>query len=593
MNAYKTLFALFATSAVTLAGAQTGSDACATADPIAGQGSFAFDTSTATISYFGQFEFLCYQYGVGVIDDDVWFSWVADSTGIATVSTCTADIDTRVAAYETNTCPVMGTAIACSDDECGLQSAASFPCTSGTTYMLQVGSFPNSGGGTGNIDIAITPNTPPNDDCSNPTVIAGRGSFPFDLVGATTGVEGQNEANCQMNIGLSIKYDVWYSWTSDFTGTAVIGTCNTSMTGDTKLAVYPGTGCPTTGTSIVCDDDGCGLQARVQLSVTAGTSYMIQLGTPIAWGAPNGVVGQRGMLDISDLGNVTGDSCNNPIPISGDGRFEFNNWVATAGTEGQNEALCPSAGIDKDLWFEWTSNATGFVNINTCPGSLTSNTKLVAYPAGGCPTDGSALACSEDSCGAGADLSFFATGGLTYLIQVGDSLSSPGIGWGVMEISFSNPEPGIGTCFCDSGIGACGNPGAFGNGCANGSDPNGANLVGGGSATLGQDTLVLMASGLAPSQPGLYFQGNVLIGGGTGATFGDGLRCAGQNVIRLGVAMASASGTSNTGNFAQPISVKGGVSAGELRHYQLWYRDPAGTLCGSSFNLTNAYSIQW
>ena len=40
------------------------------------------------------------------------------------------------------------------------------------------------------------------------------------------------------------------------------------------------------------------------------------------------------------------------------------------------------------------------------------------------------------------------------------------------------------------------------------------------------------------------------------------------------------------------IALKGGVVAGDLHHYQLWYGDP-GTPCGALFNFSNAPEITW
>ena len=93
-----------------------------------------------------------------------------------------------------------------------------------------------------------------------------------------------------------------------------------------------------------------------------------------------------------------------------------------------------------------------------------------------------------------------------------------------------------------------------------------------------------------PNQPGLYFQGNNAINGGNGTNFGDGLRCAGGGVIRLQVRFASSTGESET-NIS--ISAKGMPAAGDVKRYQLWYRDPVTTPCGAQFNLSNGFEVTW
>ncbi len=41
------------------------------------------------------------------------------------------------------------------------------------------------------------------------------------------------------------------------------------------------------------------------------------------------------------------------------------------------------------------------------------------------------------------------------------------------------------------------------------------------------------------------------------------------------------------------IAAAGGVSAGETKVYQLWYRNPTASPCGSGFNLTNGFAVSW
>ena len=152
---------------------------------------------------------------------------------------------------------------------------------------------------------------------------------------------------------------------------------------------------------------------------------------------------------------------------------------------------------------------------------------------------------------------------------------------------------GFGNTYCfGDGSGTlcpCGNGGSPGVGCANGSGLGGR-LGNSGSASIGADDLVLEGSQLIGSQPGLYFQGNNAVNSGSGNQFGDGLRCAGGSVIRLQVRFASSTGTSSTN---VSIATKGGCAAGDVKRYQLWYRDPNTTPCGAAFNLSNGVEITW
>jgi len=160
--------------------------------------------------------------------------------------------------------------------------------------------------------------------------------------------------------------------------------------------------------------------------------------------------------------------------------------------------------------------------------------------------------------------------------------------------------PGLGYCFGDPGLGTpcpCSNDNdesVPGSGCANGVFASGAHLSGSGAASVTADTVVLTTSGLQPSNTGLYFQANNAVNGGHGNPFGDGLRCAGGGLIRLQIRTSNPAGTSST---TIAIGVTGGVSAGDTKRYQCWYRDTSGSQpCGvgvNDFNLSNGYEITW
>ena len=155
-----------------------------------------------------------------------------------------------------------------------------------------------------------------------------------------------------------------------------------------------------------------------------------------------------------------------------------------------------------------------------------------------------------------------------------------------------------GAAFC-SGDGSatacpCGNSGALGSGCANGSQAYGGRLYALGTASVAADTLELRGEGL-PASFITYFQGTTAVAGGLGSVFGDGLLCAGGSLVRLGTVFSGGgvSGYPSVGDLA--ISVKGQIppGAGVVRTYQGWYRNAAAFCTADTFNLTNGLEITW
>jgi hypothetical protein len=75
--------------------------------------------------------------------------------------------------------------------------------------------------------------------------------------------------------------------------------------------------------------------------------------------------------------------------------------------------------------------------------------------------------------------------------------------------------------------------------------------------------------------------------------FGDGLRCVGGTVVRLGT-QSNVGGTSQYPAAGElPVSVRGLVSAPGVRTYQVWYRNATAFCTAATFNLTNGVSVTW
>lgn len=165
-------------------------------------------------------------------------------------------------------------------------------------------------------------------------------------------------------------------------------------------------------------------------------------------------------------------------------------------------------------------------------------------------------------------------------------------------ILFSNAcgTPSTGTPFCfGDGTGTpcpCGNSGAPGRGCANSIIAAGAQLSATGTASIANDTVVLQGTGM-PNSSVLYFQGTTQQNGGLGSVFGDGLRCAGGVVIRLGTKVNVGNQSQYPGAGDPSVHVRGMVTVPGSRTYQAWYRNAAAFCTPAAFNLSNGVLINW
>lgn len=164
-------------------------DDCANAETIAGEGTFAFDNTTARTD--GPPHDACLAVGERQIDADVWYCWTSPCTEKILVSTCgLTSLDTRIAVYDgCGTCPPTdGELLTCNDDRCGeildpFQSMAVFDAIEGHSYLIRVGVYPNARRGADLFSITCGP--PENPFCP------GSGSCCED-----TGTEACDDVSC-------------------------------------------------------------------------------------------------------------------------------------------------------------------------------------------------------------------------------------------------------------------------------------------------------------------------------------------------------------------------------------------------------------
>jgi len=152
-------------------------------------------------------------------------------------------------------------------------------------------------------------------------------------------------------------------------------------------------------------------------------------------------------------------------------------------------------------------------------------------------------------------------------------------------------ECGAGTPFCfGDGTGTicpCGNFGGTNEGCQNSSGQGGV-LFSTGSPSISMDDLGFDVVQLPANKPSLLFAGPNLLA--PGILFGDGLRCTGGQLARLGVRTSSATGTAN---WAPSLAGLGGWSSGDTRYFQVWFRDPVGGACGQGFNTSAGVQVDF
>jgi plastocyanin len=176
-----------------------------------------------------------------------------------------------------------------------------------------------------------------------------------------------------------------------------------------------------------------------------------------------------------------------------------------------------------------------------------------------------------------------------------DYFCQPHFPMGMTGVIFvADPPPGAEFCAGDGSGTACpcNNNSPSKTGCLS-TIQHGGRLRGYGTASVSADTLSFNAIGISEGSSVLFFQGTTQVNGGAGATFGDGLRCAGGTTRRIGMGAISFGVAKYPGTGDPHVSVKGGVAPGDVRAYQVFYRDPPSMCTGAHFNTTDGYVLTW
>lgn len=173
----------------------------------------------------------CFTPGETTVYNDIWYVWTATFTDGLEWSNCgTSNFDSRMAVYESATCPPpVETLVGCGDDDpdpnsvaCpGFTSRALFNVEEGKTYLFRLGGWSSGDAGDGSFFVKRIPLIvpPANDPCETPNeayIITEQQADDFEVLfeGVTTFASAQPEnpnPHCRPDGEFR---DLWYSFNS-------------------------------------------------------------------------------------------------------------------------------------------------------------------------------------------------------------------------------------------------------------------------------------------------------------------------------------------------------------------------------------------
>jgi CSLREA domain-containing protein len=211
----------------------------------------------------------------------------------------------------------------------------------------------------------------PNDLLPNITVIP---SIPFRDTQSTTAASrtpDEPAVSCALNVG----YTLWYQYTAKESGTLRIQTDGSSF--DTVLAIYN-----TALTQIACNDNhGSDVRSRIDLPVSANTTYIIMVG---------------GNNNAS--GNVTfsvqpplNDNVRDAIHITSTPFSDSQNMTAASHTITDPTPSC-SVSVGRSVWYRFTATTSDQVELTTIGSDY--DTTISVWT--GTPNNLVEVACNDD-----------------------------------------------------------------------------------------------------------------------------------------------------------------------------------------------------
>ena len=414
-------------------------DNCAEAISV-GLGDTAFSTADATTD--GPAHDACTDPGDQLIDNDIWFDFVATDSGDLTASTCGSAFDTMVAIYQGCDCPVSdATLLYCGDDEgdCGTQTVVTAPVVEGECYKIRVGGYSSSSSGSGTLNLSIDIfnevcltatgdcfethaepgcNMPDccdevcdtDDYCCNVEWDTNCRDIALDMCGGL-GACCNAEGVCEDSVTQADCTGQWYQETLCEDVNCVNAACIEADGGCWGIEPNTTPGCSDSSCcDLVCDDDD--FCCNVEWDTSCVDAAWVLCGGPTNFGACcvegdctgtvaeaecDGIWFQGQNCSMVNCQFAEQDFCQSAGPIY-DGDTFFDTTAAT--TDGPAHAACSFDGQTyNDIWFEYIATNTGDLIVSTC-NTADYDTDLVVYDGCDCPVDDARmLACNDDGSG--------------------------------------------------------------------------------------------------------------------------------------------------------------------------------------------------
>jgi uncharacterized repeat protein (TIGR03803 family) len=294
----------------------------------------------------------CFQDG---INDDVWFSFTATTSGVLNLNISNAiPSSPLVAMIYTGSCGNLQNYFCSYGDPNNNQ----FIITQGTTFYIRIYSLSPNPIFYNNFTICAFMTN--NDECSNAeTLTVGAG----ERLGTTQSTTQSNTTPLPSCGGAGYNDDVWYKFTATTTGNIYVQTTyNSGTNSDITVQAYSGS-CSAL-TLLNCNTSLNNADNYIVINANLGANYYIRVFSP----STDPLVYNNFYISAYTVYPPANNECSNATSLTPELNLcsgGYGTWETKAATQSSNTPLpsCNSTGIDDDVWFTIHSDSTGIMRV--------------------------------------------------------------------------------------------------------------------------------------------------------------------------------------------------------------------------------------